>query len=68
METMKELESDLVVSIDRLTRYLNGIREDITNGIYTAAKAQTDYDCLTNSEGIDIYSLLEAIAETEEDN
>ena len=62
-ETQEAL-SDLLESIDHIVHIMNGVRADIMNGNYHARQAESDYENMVYTEGVDVFSALEQVADS----
>jgi len=62
-ETQEAL-SDLLESIDHIVHIMNGVRADIMNGNYHARQAESDYENMVYTEGVDVFSALQQVAES----
>jgi hypothetical protein len=62
-ETTQEALSDLLESIEHITHILKGIEADILNGSYHEKQAQLDSENFIYSDGVDVFSSLECVAE-----
>lgn len=62
-ETQQAL-SDLLESIDHIVHIMNGVRADIINGNYHARQAESDYENIIYTEGVDVFSALQEVAES----
>lgn len=60
----KEALSDLLESIDHIVHIMNGVRADIINGNYHARQAESDYENIIYTEGVDVFSALQQVAES----
>lgn len=60
----QEALSDLLESIDHIVHIMNGVRADIINGNYHGKQAESDYESIVYSEGVDVFSALERVAES----
>lgn len=60
-ETVKSLHETLETTI----RALSAIRADIEAGTYTRHAAAEDFETLTQTDGIDVFSTLNELAENE---
>lgn len=61
--TPTSLMAHIVESIDREVKYLTAIKNEITEGTYTPKKAKDDIENIYFSEGLDLISSLESLAE-----
>ena len=61
--TPTSLMANIVESINREVKYLTAIADEITAGTYTPKKAKDDIENIYFSEGFDLLSLLESLAE-----
>lgn len=59
----QEALSDLLESIDHVFHILQGVRADIINGNYHGKQAESDYENIIYTEGVDVFSALQGVAE-----
>lgn len=69
-DRLNELYDELFAVVVTLTHFLNGVRDDLAQNLYTPEKAERDLETLTFYEGMSIESVLgdivtTAIGETE---
>jgi len=60
--------SGLLESIDHIIHIMKGVRADIMNGNYHQKQAESDYENIIYSEGVDIFSALQEVSEAPWDN
>ena len=60
-DTVGNLDA-LLESIDHVVHTLNGVKQDILDGVYDYDKAQLDYETIVYLDGIDVFSALEEVA------